>query len=117
MQTAAWLLIVEFQTNRVQAVFVSLEHDQRCWFERGDLAAQFRSNGAAGAGHHYATTVNQPFQGTRVEADRRTRQQVFDRKAANVRDPDIAVDEIAQRRQRLDGQTERAKRAQNAANL
>ena len=46
-----------------------------------------------------------------VEADRRARQQVLDRQVADLAELDLAVDDVAQVRQRLDRNLERLERA------
>ena len=79
------LAILELQADGVQAVLVALEHHQRGRLQLGDLPAQLRADRAAGAGHHHPPAVDQALERRRIEADRRAREQVFDRQAADLR--------------------------------
>ena len=87
--------VFELQPDRVQAVLVALEHHQRRRLQPRDLPAQLGADRSAGAGHHDAPAADEVLQRIAREPDRRTRQEIFDRQAADLRQFDLAVDEIA----------------------
>ena len=116
VQAEPLVRILELDTNRVQAVLVALEHHQRGRLEPGNLPAQLGPDGSAGAGHHDATASDQVLERRRVEANGCAGEQVLDRQVPDFRQRDLAVDHVAQRRQRLDRHLEPLERANDGAN-
>ncbi len=78
---------------------VQQDHALRC--KRGNLAAQLRSNGAAGPGHQHGLARHAFQDGAGIEIDRVAPQQILNLEVAHFLDADLAGKGILEQRHRI----------------
>src|SRR3546814_18066293 len=88
------LALRELEVDAVKVEFGIVANGQMSRAERRNLPRQLRADGAAGAGHQHAATLDQALHGRAIERRLRPSEQILDGDGANLQELIEAAAEI-----------------------